>query len=131
MTCLGAGTFRLSKGDGTTGTVLQTLTVSVIGITQTEVTWNSWTVSVPVQAGMKNTFKLTPNASTLPDPYGVAIGAGNPYSGGTVGLDDPSGSYPEDFDLVFRTFVSAEVSPITSFIFNISTRGVVNLGTTR
>ena len=121
----GSGELQILQGSGTAGTVLQTLTVPVVGITQPEVTWNTWAVSVSVQAGLQYTFKLTPNAATLPDPYGVAIGAGNPYSGGVMGLDDPSGSYPTDFDLVFRTFVTA---PPVTHIVNISTRGVVQTG---
>ena len=101
----GSGQLQILLGDGSAGPVLQTLTVPVLGITQPEVTWNSWVVSVPVTAGSLYTFRFTPNAATLPDPYGVAIGAGNPYTRGVMGLDDPSGSYRTDFDLVFRTFV--------------------------
>jgi hypothetical protein len=101
----GSGQLQVLSGDGTAGPVLQTLTVPVLGITRPGVTWNEWTVSVPVFAGSLYTFKFTPDAATLPDPYGVAIGAGNPYARGVMGLDDPSGSYRTDFDLVFRTFV--------------------------
>jgi len=101
----GSGELQILSGDGTAGPVLQTLTVSVLGITQPEVTWNAWVVNVPVTAGSRYTFKFTPNAATLPDPYGVAIGVGNPYPGGDMGVDDPSGSYRTDFDMVFRTFV--------------------------
>lgn len=101
----GSGQLIILSGDGTSGPVLQTLTVPVRGITQPEVTWNTWAVNVPVTAGSLYTFEFTPNAATLPDPYGVAIGVGNPYPRGVMGLDDPSGSYRTDFDLVFRTFV--------------------------
>lgn len=102
----GSGQLHILAGDGTAGPVLQTLTVAVHGITQPEVTWNTWVVSVPLTAGSRYTFAFTPNPATLPDPYGVAIGVGNPYARGVMGLDDPSGSYPQsDFDVVFRTFV--------------------------
>jgi hypothetical protein len=101
----GSGQLQVRSGDGTAGQVLQTLTVPVLGITRPAVTWNAWTVSVPVTAGSLYTFEFTPNAATLPDPYGVAIGSGNPYARGSMGLDDPSGSYPTDNDLVFRTYV--------------------------
>jgi hypothetical protein len=101
----GSGQLQVLSGDGTAGSVLQTLTVPVVGITQPGVTWNTWTVRVRVRAGSVYTFKFTPNSATLPDPYGVAIGAGGPYLRGVMGLDDPSGSYRTDFDLVFRTFV--------------------------
>jgi hypothetical protein len=108
----GDGTLRIYSGKGTSGTVLETLTVPVVGITQPAVTFDDWTVSVPIQAGLLYTFELTPDALTLPDPYGVAIGTGNPYAGGIMGLTDPSGSYPiTDFDLVFRTRVSAASAP--------------------
>jgi hypothetical protein len=101
----GGGQLQILSGDGTAGPVLQTLTVPVVGITQPGVTWNAWTVRVHVAAGSFYTFKFTPNAATLPDPYGVAIGAGDPYPRGVMGLDDPSGSYRTDLDVVFRTFV--------------------------
>ena len=102
----GQGTLRIYSGVGTKGLVLQTLTVPVVGITQTPVTWNAWTVNVAVTAGQQYTFELTPDRLTLPDPYGVAIGANNPYAGGVMGLNDPSGTYPTTFDLVFQTFVA-------------------------
>ena len=101
----GSGQLQILAGDGTSGQVLQTLTVPVHAVA-TGITFNSWTVSVPVQAGSVYTFNFTPNAATLPDPYGVAIGTGNPYPGGVMGLNDPSGSYRTDFDLVFRTYVT-------------------------
>ncbi len=102
----GSGQLQVLSGDGTPGPVLQTLTVPVRGITQLGVTWNAWAVSVQVTAGLLYTFRFTPNAATLPDPYGVAIGTGNPYPRGVMGLDDPSGSYRTTFDMVFRTCVS-------------------------
>lgn len=101
----GSGQLDILSGDGTAGSVLQTLTVPVVGFTQPGVTWNTWTVRVRVTAGSVYTFKFTPNSATLPDPYGVAIGVGDPYPRGVMGLDDPSGSYRTDFDVVFRTFV--------------------------
>lgn len=101
----GDGQLQIFSGEGTTGTVLQTLVVPVFGRTQKAVTWNTWAVSVPVQAGQLYTFRLNPNATTLPDPYGVAIGAGNPYLDGVLGSEDPSGSHCGDFDAVFRIYV--------------------------
>ena len=100
----GSGLLEIFAGQGTTGQLLQALTVPVIGITQTPVTWNAWMVDVPVTAGSVYTFKFTPDAATLPDPYGVAIGAGNPYPGGGMGFGDPTNFEP-DLDMVFRTFV--------------------------
>ncbi len=106
----GDGVLRIYSGAGTTGAVLQTLNVSVVGITQSPPTWNSWTVSVPITSGLQYTFELTPNASTLPDPYGVCLSDGDPYVGGELGINDPSGSYGTPFDAVFRTWVSASSS---------------------
>ena len=63
-------------------------------------------VNVPVVAGLQYTFCLTPNAATLPDPYGVALGSPNPYTGGILGLNDPSGCYADTDDVVFRTYVA-------------------------
>ncbi|HZI21526.1 MAG TPA: hypothetical protein VFD76_03390 [Gemmatimonadales bacterium] len=102
----GSGQLQVLSGDGSAGPVLQTLTVPVRGITQSPVTWNAWAVSVSVTAGLRYTFRFTPNAATLPDPYGVALGSSNPYPGGVMGTDDPSGSYRTDFDAVFRTCLS-------------------------
>jgi hypothetical protein len=82
------------------------LNVPVVGITQPAVTWNSWSVNVPVIADLEYTFELRPNALTLPDPYGVCLADGDPYPRGGLGINDPSGSYETDFDAVFRTWVT-------------------------
>ena len=63
---------------------------------------------MPVAAGSSYTFNLTPDAATLPDPYGVCIGSTDPYPGGTMGLDDPGGSQPTGFDVVFRTRLASD-----------------------
>jgi len=104
-----SGTARLSilEGEGTGGAELASLDVPVVGLTQAGVTWNAWSVSVPVDAGSVYTFRIVPDAATLPDPYGVAIGSASPYPRGIMGLDDPSGSYATPFDVVFRTYVDA------------------------
>lgn len=102
----GDGTLRIYEGRGTKGSMLQERAVPVVGITQRDPTWNDWTVSVPVTAGIEYTFEFTPNPNTLPDPYGVCIGTPNPYSRGVFGLNDPSGSYETNFDMVFRTYVA-------------------------
>lgn len=119
----GSAQLQIFSGQGTQGSLLQTLTVPVTGLTQTAVTWNAWMVNVQVQAGQQYTFCLTPNATTLPDPYGVAVGSPNPYAGGVLGVKDPSGSYPTSSDAVFRTYVGA---PSSGHLANISTRAIVN-----
>ncbi len=102
-----SGSARLSilEGEGTAGVELASLDVPVVGLSQPGVTWNAWTVSVPVEAGSIYTFRIEPDAATLPDPYGVAIGSASPYARGVMGLDDPSGTYETPFDVVFRTYV--------------------------
>lgn len=112
----GNGQLRIFSGTGTSGAVLQTLMVPVVGLTQTPVTWNSWAISVPVQAGFQYTFQLIPNRSNMPDPYGVALGSNNPYAGGMLGVNDPSGSYPTTYDSVFRTFVTTVPEPNTMIL---------------
>lgn len=102
----GDGVLRIYQGRGTHGTLLQELPVPVIGITQRDPTWNQWAVNAPVTAGSEYTFEFTPNPDTLPDPYGVCIGTPDPYARGVFGLNDPSGSYETNFDMVFRTYVN-------------------------
>src|SRR5262249_59467719 len=41
----GAGELRIYEGAGTSGEVLQTLKVNVVGLDQREVTWNRWSVN--------------------------------------------------------------------------------------
>lgn len=104
----GQGELRIREGAGTSGAILQSLTVPVVAYTRPGVSWNSWTVSVSVIVGSLYTFEFVPDAATLPDPYGVAIGASNPYAAGAMGIDDPSGTYPTDFDMNFRTYVTKD-----------------------
>jgi hypothetical protein len=94
----GHGQLQILAGEGTGGTVLQVLAVPVVGISQPPVTWNMWTtINVHVTAGQQYTFNFIPDATSLPDPYGVAMGYDAEYSGGTSSIPG--------FDLVFRTYV--------------------------
>ena len=102
----GDATLRLYAGEGTGGALLQSLDVPIVSKAQAAASWNQWSVDVPVNAGSMYTFEITPNASTIPDPYGVALGTVGSYSGGHLGLNDPSGITLTDFDALFRTFVS-------------------------
>jgi autotransporter-associated beta strand protein len=101
----GDGTLRIYGGEGTGGTLYETVTVPVVGIGNGPLTWNDWSVSVPIIAGQQYTFDLTPNPLTLPDPYGVCNGP-NSYPGDVFGFSDPSGQYPTTSDAVFRTYVT-------------------------
>lgn len=112
----GDGWLRIYQGRGTQGALLQMLPVSVIGITQPDPTWNRWTVSAPVAAGIEYTFEFEPNRNTLPDPYGVCLASPGPYGGGLLGLNDPGGTYETEFDMVFRTYVTVP-APAAAFAF--------------
>jgi hypothetical protein len=100
----GSGELTIYEGVGTSGQVLQTRKVNVVGL-DGGVTWNRWTVHVPVIAGRRYTFEFRPDPKTLPDPYGVTTGPANAYPGGSLGGSDPSGSVATDFNAVFRTWV--------------------------
>jgi hypothetical protein len=106
----GDGLLEVREGEGTAGPVLWSGNVPVVGVTGPGVTWNAWDVNASVLGGALYTFELTPNAATLPDPYGVAIGSTNPYPLGVMGIDDPSGSYPLTFDLDFRTYMGGSAA---------------------
>ena len=110
----GSATLRIRAGSGTGGAVLEALIVPVFTAPGGALTYDAWSVAVAVQAGSQYTFQITPDAATLPDPYGVALGSGNPYAGGALGVDDPSGTYPTNFDATFRTYVSAVPEPRTA-----------------
>ncbi len=105
----GTALMQVRSGAGTQGAVLQTQTIAVTSANA--LTWDAWAVSVPVTTGAQYTFQITPNAANLPDPYGVALASGNLYSGGILGIDDPSGTYPTNFDAVFKTYVTAVPEP--------------------
>ncbi|MFO0794610.1 MAG: hypothetical protein U0586_11180 [Candidatus Brocadiaceae bacterium] len=102
-TCPAVVSFRFSKGKAPRHSPSDAHR-SVVDITQKEVTWNSWVVSVPLQSGLVYLFRITPGAA-MPEP----LRSGDFYSGGVMGIDDPSGSYLTCFDMVFRTYVSFTV----------------------
>jgi hypothetical protein len=116
----GQGRLDVREGSGTAGAVLFSAMVPVVGITAPGPTWNAWDVDAAVTAASTYTFQITPDAATLPDPYGVCIGSGDPYAGGTMGIDDPSGSYEMPFDVVFRIHLD-EASPAQSSVFRATT----------
>lgn len=104
----GNGRLIIFTGAGPEGTILETLPVTVTSITGTGVSWNDWTVDVPVVAGSQYTFMFTPNAATIPDPYGVCIGSEDSYAGGNLYLQDSSGAVTKFFQSVFRTYVDVK-----------------------
>src|SRR5262249_45936988 len=106
----GFGELRVYEGDGTAGRVLQTLRGSVDGAARPGVTWNRRCVNAPVAGGRRYTFEFKPDRGTLPDPYSVVIDTKNSYSGGRLGLNDPTGSYPTENNAVFRTWVDTSAA---------------------
>jgi hypothetical protein len=123
----GIGVLELREGEGSTGPVLQSLVVPVVGHDGGGVSWNSWAVDVPVTAGATITWTFTPDASTLPDPYGVAIGSTNPYPGGVMALVDPSGTWITPFDVVFRTHVDSALVPVLEVFRSTIAPGLVGV----
>jgi len=125
----GDGTLTIYSGQGTAGTILETLDVPVVGITQPGATWDDWSVSVPIQAGLQYTFELTPNPQTLPDPYGVCVGSNNPYpvSRGVFGGEYTGGSSYIDtgFDAVFQTKVAQTPEPSTAALLGVAAIGLL------
>lgn len=108
----GHGQLQILDGEGISGTVLQTLTVTMFDYTDFEIAWLKWkNINVQVTAGHQYTFNLiTTDAASLPTPNRVAINNGydimgygiysDPYPGGT--------SMQTGSDLLFRTCVRPE-----------------------
>ena len=100
----GVGTLKLFAGSGNAGTLLQSQTVNVICASGNCMI--PFTVSAQVTAGQVYTFQFTPGAG-IPDPYGVQAEVPGTYSGGQMGLVDPSGTSYPGFDLIFKTYVTS------------------------
>lgn len=98
----GIGTLIIYSGSDTTGTVLQTTTVSVNCPSGN--CFANFPVSAPVTAGQVYCFRFIPGAG-MPDPYGVQVEVPGTYAGGEFVIIDPSGVYSTGFDQVFRTYV--------------------------
>lgn len=102
----GKGELRIYEGEGTAGRLLSSSSVEVTSKGSLEPNWNSWTIRVPIHRGSRYTFEFVPDATTMPDPFGVCLPRlDNPYLGGHMGISDPSGVYPQSYDALFRTFV--------------------------
>ena len=111
----GDGTVEIFSGSGSSGALLQTVTVQIYSEDNGQVNYNSLNVNVSVESGQQYTFLFEPNPLTMPDPYNVGVGWTDPYPGGmmvTVENGDPVGY--SAYDLVFRTWVIPE--PGTVFL---------------
>jgi hypothetical protein len=110
-----SGRLRVLAGEGLEGEELQSLTVRVDSDIIFGVSWNAWTVNVPVQAGLRYTFSFRADAAGWDDSWGVIIprsrGSRLQYRQGVMGIEKPSDPLDAPLldvsdDLVFRTFVS-------------------------
>lgn len=99
----GQGTLEIFAGGTNSGTILQTIPVTVTCVSGN--CFANFTTAVSVTAGQVYTFQFTPGAG-IPDPYGVSAQIPGNYSGGQFGLVDPSGTYYPGWDLVFKTYVN-------------------------
>jgi hypothetical protein len=107
----GVGTLKIYSGTDTTGTLLQSLTVTMTCPSGS--CFTNFSTSVSITSGQTYTFRFIPGAGIV-DPYGVQAQVPGTYAGGEMGLIDPSGVYYPGFDLVFKTFVSTSLG-IVSF----------------
>ncbi|MGB3076688.1 MAG: T9SS type A sorting domain-containing protein [Chitinophagales bacterium] len=100
----GTGYWTVWEGSGTSGAMLdsQALNISCSGGN----CLLSFTEDIPITAGETYTFQIR-GGPGMPDPYGLQIGAGNPYTNGVMGFVDPSGTYLTEFDWVFNTYVAS------------------------
>lgn len=101
----GTGYWTVWEGSGTGGVMLdsQALTIYCSGGN----CLIAFEENIPVTAGNTYTFQIR-GGPGMPDPYGLQIGAGNPYVNGEMGFVDPSGTYLTEFDWVFKTYVESE-----------------------
>jgi len=106
----GDGTLALYSGKGIKGDLLCSVPVPVVA-GERGGSWNSYSLSAVVSAGRQYTFHFIPNPLTLPDPYGVCVGAkASLYTRGTFAIVDPSGEYTLSSQSVFRTYVIPKAS---------------------
>ncbi|MFN8275829.1 MAG: T9SS type A sorting domain-containing protein [Flavobacteriaceae bacterium] len=102
----GAGTLRIYEGNNNLGTLLQTISSAVFcGSGDCMAPFET---SVAVTSGQPITLHFTPGAG-MPDPYGVLIKMPGNYSRGEFALIDPSGTYIDGWDTVFRTYVTTNL----------------------
>lgn len=102
----GTGYWTVWEGEGTGGLMLdsQELNIYCSGGNCLLAFYEN----IEVTEGNTYTFQIR-GGTGMPDPYGLQIGAGNPYSDGVMGFVDPSGTYLTEFDWVFNTWVSGGV----------------------
>jgi hypothetical protein len=100
----GTGYWTVWEGSGTGGTMLDSQAVNIYCSGGNCLL--SFDENIEIVEGNTYTFQIRAGTG-MPDPYGLQIGAGNPYTEGTMGFVDPSGTYLTDFDWVFNTWVES------------------------
>jgi len=98
----GVGVVNLFSGNGITGTLLDSQTVTV------NCPSGNCMISFPentqIITGNAYTFQFVPGAG-MPYPYGVQVQNPGTYNNGELFITDPSGTYPTGMDMVFATHV--------------------------
>lgn len=79
--------------------------VHIFSSSDSDMTWDSWSVSVPIVQGQRYTFEIIPDPFSIPDPYGVALSASGNYEDGALGETYRDFADVTDFDMVFMTYV--------------------------
>ncbi len=102
----GSGTLIIYAGPDTTGSILQTSTVSISCASGNCMA--SFPCSVNITAGQVYCFRFIPGTG-IPDPYGLQMENPGTYPGGEFAIIDPSGIYFDGFDQVFVTHVNTTV----------------------
>ncbi len=111
----GIGTLKIYAGNGISGTLLASQTVSVH--VPSGSVWQQWTIATPpaVISGSSYTFQFVPiQGGGLPDPYGVNVNLANVYPGG-YDITNPTG------DLAFKVYVDNHCSLTSSISANSAT----------
>jgi hypothetical protein len=100
----GTGYWTVWEGSGTTGAMLDSQELNIFCDGGNCLL--SFEENIPVIEGNVYTFQIRAGTG-MPDPYGLQIGAGDPYGDGVMGFVDPSGTYLTEFDWVFNTWVQS------------------------
>lgn len=101
----GTGYWTVWEGSGTGGVMLDSQALNIYCSGGNCLI--AFEENIAITAGNTYTFQIR-GGPGMPDPYGLQIGAGNPYVNGDMGFVDPSGTYLTEFDWVFKTYVESE-----------------------
>lgn len=109
----GVGTLEIYDGLGITGNLIYT---SQVNVNCPAGNCNiSYPVNCNVQLGNTYTVHFVPG-NGMPDPYGVQQDFTNSYPSGEMFLIDPSGTYPFNMDLIFKTYVNTMKTYLQEYV---------------